>query len=139
MTGSHPEEFLRTILERALDAIESGRSEHIYRRDHKTGKKVIYHLARDLEKLDACCSNSMVTTESDYWGVIQDCLESALSEPRNSFKQPEEKIASHKEVDGLEMFAFVVQLPDFTCPIYTKFCLKKQSDGTWYVSIDCHT
>jgi len=137
MTGAHTGEFLRNILECALDAMENGRYRHIY--DLRSGRKVAWHIERDLERLDACCPDSRVITEMDYWGVIQDCLELALSAPQKTYKQPLENRASHEEVDGLEMFAFVVQLPDFTRPIYTKFCLKEQSDGTWYVSIDCHT
>ena len=137
MTDSPSEEFLKEILERALDAISAGLREHIY--DIRAGRKVAWHLDRDLEKLNACCPDFEITTESDYWGVVQDCLEVALSAPRKSYKQPKEKICSHDEADGLPMFAFVVRLPDFTRPIYTKFCLKEQSDGTWYVSIDCHT
>ncbi len=137
MTGPHTEAFLKGILDRALGALDAGRYQHIY--DLRAGRKVAWHLDRDLERLDACCPNSRITNETDYWGVIQDCLEFALSAPEKTYKQPQENCASHDEVDGLEMFAFVVQLPDFTRPIYTKFCLKEQTDGTWYVSIDCHT
>jgi hypothetical protein len=138
MTGAHTEEFLISILECALDAIEEGRREHIYRRDYKSGQKIIYHLARDLEKLDACCPDYPINNEIHYWSVIIDCLETALGNPLAAYKQPEEPICSHKEAHGSEMFAFVVQLEDFTRPIYTKFCLKQQTDGTWYISIDCH-
>ena len=137
MTDSPSEEFLKEILERALDAIGAGRYDHIY--DVRSGRKVVWHLDRDLERLDACCPASRITEEDDYWGIVQDCLEAALCEPLQTYKQPEEHICTNKEAAGLEMFAFVVALPDFTRPIYTKFCLKEQSDGTWYVSIDCHT
>ena len=137
MTALYSEAFLKEILERALDAISAGRYQHIH--DFRSGRTVAWHLERDLERLDACCPASRITTETDYWGVVQDCLEAALSAPEEAYKQPHDKICSHEEADGLEMFAFVVQLPDFTRPIYTKFCLKEQPDGTWYVSIDCHT
>jgi len=136
MTDFPTEEFLKEILDRALDAISAGRYDHIY--DIRSGRKVAWHLERDLEKLDACCPTSRITSEEDYWGVVLDCLEAAFAAPRATYKEPQEKISSHEEADGLEMFAFVVQLPDFTRPIYTKFCLKEQSDGTWYISIDCH-
>jgi hypothetical protein len=81
----------------------------------------------------------VIKNEKSYWGVIIDCLETALEDPVNTHKKPEEPICSHKEALGLEMFAFVVQLDDFTREIYTKFCLKPLTDGTWYISIDCHT
>lgn len=139
MTVPYDEAFLREFLERALDATEEGRREHIYRRDHQTGRRVIYHLERDLEKLNACCLNYDITTEDSYWGVILDCLEAACENPLGSYRRPQEPFCSHAEALGSEMFAFEVKLEDFTHPIYTKFCLKEQPDGTWYVSIDCHT
>lgn len=139
MTGAHNEESLRTILECALDAIEDGRREHIFRRDHETGRKVAYHQARDLERLDACCPKYTITSEQSYWGTILDCLEAALENPLATYSPPTEPICSHEEALGSEMYAFVVELEDFTRPIYTKFCLVEQTDGTWYVSIDCHT
>lgn len=137
MTPPPSAEFLKKILERALDAISAGHYQHIH--DFRSGRRVAWHLDRDLERLDACCPASRITNETDYWGIVQDCLEAALSAPEKTYKQPQDNICTHEEADGLEMFAFVVQLPDFTRPIYTKFCLKSQPDGTWYVSIDCHT
>jgi len=139
MIGARTEEFLRNLIERALDAIENGRREHIYRWDHTSGRKVAYHQARDLDSLDACCRQYDITTEKSYWMIILDCLEAALDDPLGTYTPPTEPICSHEEALGAEMHAFVVELEDFTRPIYTKFCLKEQTDGTWYVSIDCHT
>jgi hypothetical protein len=137
MSESHSDAFLKEILESAIDAVEDGRREHIYRRD-QTGRKVIWHFDNNLERLDACCKFN-ITNEEDYWGVVLDCLEMALANPQGSYKEPEESTCSHDEALGNEMFAFVVQLEDFTRPIYTKFCLIDRSDGKWYISIDCHT
>ena len=139
MTGDRDEGFLRVLLERALDAIENGRREHIYRRDYGSGRQIAYHLARDLDRLDACCPNFTINNEQSYWGIILDCLEAALENPLATYKPPTEPICSHDEAPGSEMHAFVIELEDFTRPIYTKFCLKELTDGTWYVSIDCHT
>ena len=127
-------EELTDILHRALDALESGRHGHIYRRSGEP-----WHLFRDLEKLDACCPEATIQKEETYWGIILECLEEALQDPIGTYKEPEEPISNHKEALDHKMFAFIVQLEDFTCPIYTKFCLKEQTDGTWYISIDCHT
>ena len=131
---THPEAFLREVLQQAWDAISDNRYEHIY--DGRNGRKVPWHYERDIEKLHACCPNSDVKEEDDYWGVVQDCLEAALENPVEFYKPPKNKGCSHHEASGLEMYAFVVQLEDFTRPIYTKFCLKQKSDGQWYVSID---
>lgn len=139
MTAPHSEAFLREILERALDALEEGQRGHIYRRDHQTGRRIIYHLDRDLERLSACCRDFPVTKEQTYWEIITECLEAALDDPLGTYKRPQEPICSHDEAPGAEMFAFVVELPDFTKPIYTKFCLLEQKDGTLYLSIRCHT
>jgi len=118
-------EKLTTILNLALNALEKGRNGHIYRRSGEP-----WHLANNLERLNACCPDFQIKTEDDYWGVILDCLETALISPLDYYKQPQKPISSHKEAKNLEMFAFVTQLEDFTRPIYTKFCLKEQSDGT---------
>lgn len=134
MSLPHSAEELTTILNVALDALEEGRREHIYRRANEP-----WHLANNLERLNACCPDFQIKTENDYWEIILDCLEIALSSPLDYYKQPQEPISSHKEAANLEMFAFVTKLEDFTRAIYTKFCLKEQSDGTWYISIDCHT
>lgn len=139
MNSPYSVEQLTEILHRALDALESGRRGHIYRRSRETGAEEPFHLRRDLEKLDACCRDFDVKKESTYWEIIVDCLETALDDPRGAYKRPEKPICSHDEALALEMFSFVVQLEDFTRPIYTKFCLKEQTDGTWYISIDCHT
>lgn len=140
MTTSESEDnHLREVLNQALDAIEAGQRQHICRRCQQTSNTVIWHYDRDLEKLNACCPGFEITTEEDYWGIIIDCLETALEDPAAHYKQPQEHICDHSEAYGLEMFAFVVKLKDFTREIYTKFCLKKLIDGTWYVSIDCHT
>jgi hypothetical protein len=139
MLDDHPEEQLREILERALAALESGRYEHIYRRCPTTGRRVVWHLERDLERLDACCPKFKIADEETYFEIIFDCLEKALENPSKHYQPPEEDICTHPEAEGLEMFAFVVELDDFTRAIYTKFCLKELSDGEWYVSIDCHT
>lgn len=131
------QEELRDILHRALDAISENRYEPIY--DIRNGRRVAWHYERDIEKLNACCPSSDISEDDDYWGVVQDCLEAALENPSVSYKQPKNSKCSHHEALGLEMFAFVVKLPDFTRNIYTKFCLREKSDGQWYVSIDCHT
>ena len=136
MTGPYTEEDLKGIIGCALDALSDNRYEHIY--DKRSGRKVGWHLDRDIERLSACCSSD-ITEEDDYWGVIQDCLEKALQNPLSTYKRPQQSICSHEEAENLEMFAFVVKLPDFTTNIYTKFCLKEKTDGTWYVSIRCHT
>jgi hypothetical protein len=81
MTAPYTEAFLKEILDRALDATVEGRREHIYRRDHQTGRRVIYHLKRDLEKLDACCPKYDITSEKSYWEIILECLESAYENP----------------------------------------------------------
>ncbi len=133
MSSSYTKEELEEILNCALDAIEEGRRNHIYQRGEP------WHLPRDLERLDACCPSDDIKNEESYWGVIIDCLETALEDPISYYKQPEEPICSNKEALDLEMFAFVVQLDDFTRKIYTKFYLKLLTDGTWYISIDCHT
>lgn len=139
MSEYHSEDQLKEILERALAALERGSYEHIYRRCPETGKRIAWHLDRDLERLNACCPKFEVGDEEAYFGIIMDCLEVALDDPAAHYKRPEKEICTHPEADGLEMFAFVVKLDDFTRPIYTKFCLKELSDGDWYVSIDCHT
>ncbi len=139
MHEAHSEERLKEILERALTALENGCREHIYRRCPETGRRIIWHLARDLERLNACCPKYQIDDEETYFEIITDCLEVALEDPSEHYKRPADYISTHPETDGLEMFAFVVELDDFTRPIYTKFCLKKLPDGDWYVSIDCHT
>jgi hypothetical protein len=137
MTGPpYTEDDLKEILKCALDAISARRYDHIY--DKRSGRKVVWHWEQDMERLHACC-HSDIMDEEDYWGVIQDCLEIALQNPLATYKRPQQPICSHEEAEDHEMFAFVVQLPDFTRKIYTKFCLKQKSDGTWYVSIRCHT
>ncbi len=139
MSGDHSEEELKEILERALAALESGRYDHIYRRCPNTGRRIVWHLDRDLERLNACCPKYQIKDERDYFEIIVDCLETALEDPAKHYQRPEEDICTHPEADGLEMFAFVVELEEFTREIYTKFCLKELSDGEWYISIDCHT
>ena len=134
-----PEEELRDILKRALDALEEGNRGHIHRRDLRTGRRIIHHLDRDLERLNACCQDFPVTKEQTYWEIITEYLEAALEDPLGTYKRPQEPVCSHGEALGAKMFAFVVELPDFTKPIYTKFCLLDQKDGTMYVSIRCHT
>lgn len=134
MSSPYTDKELIDILTRALDALESGRRGHIYRRPNEP-----WHLGRDLERLNECCPESDITKEKAYWYVILDCLEAALEDPSGTYKQPKEPISSHKEALGHEMFSFIVQLQDFTRPIYTKFCIKEETDGTWYISIDCHT
>jgi hypothetical protein len=136
MPESESAAFLKEILERAIDAISEGRRDHIYRWEAR--RRVILHYERDRDRLDACCAGDVIT-EEDYWGVILDCLELALEDPVGTYKRPQSPFSSHKEAPEEEMYAFVVQLDDFTCPIYTKFCLIEKSDGTWYVSIRCHT
>jgi len=138
MPESDSAAFLKEILERAIDAISDGRRDHIYRWDHKSGRKVIWHFENNIERLDACC-NSDIRTEDHYWEVILDCLEQALEDPVGTYKRPEMPKSSHKEAPGEEMYAFRVKLDGFTRRIYTKFCLVEKMDGTWYVSIDCHT
>lgn len=138
MTSPHDEAFLREILERALDAISARQREHIYRYDHNEKRQVVFHLASNLDKLNCCCPKYSITEESTYWDIIVECLEIALEDPVSASKPPLQPICSHKEAAGLEMHAFVVRLPDFIRPIYTKFCLKEQPDGNYYVSIDCH-
>ena len=138
MPEPHSVVFLKEILERAIDALAEGRRDHIYRKDYKTGRRVIWHFDNNIERLNACCDYN-IENEDDYWGIVFDCLEAALTDPQGSYKQPEEPISSHDEALGHEMFAFVVQLDDFRRPIYTKFCIIDRSDGTWYISIDCHT
>jgi len=134
MSSPYTNEELIDILNLALDALESPRRGHIYRRPNEP-----WHLGRDLEKLNACCPDFEITTEKAYWDVILDCLIKALADPSGTYKRPQEPISSHKEALGLEMYSFIVQLDDFTRPIYTKFCLKEETDETWYISIDCHT
>lgn len=137
MTGPRfTEDDLKAILECALDAISANRYEHIY--DKRRGRKVVWHLDHDIERLHACCASDIIN-EDDYWGVIQDCLETALQNPLATYKRPQHPICSHEEAEDHEMYAFVVKLPDFTTKIYTKFCLIQKTDGTWYVSIRCHT
>ncbi len=138
MSVSYSAASLMEILRRAISAVGDGRRDHIYRQDFQTGRRVIYHFDNNIERLNACCETE-IENEDDYWGVVLDCLEAALADPERSYKRPEEPICSHNEAIGHEMFAFVVQLEDFTRPIYTKFCLIEQSDGAWYISIDCHT
>lgn len=134
MSDPSPIEELTDILHRALAALESGRRDHIYRRPGEP-----WHLPRDLEKLDACCPDSTIGDEEAYRDIILDCLEEALQDPIGTYKEPEEPICGHVEARGHQMFAFVVQLEDFTRPIYTKFCHIELTDGTWYISIGCHT
>jgi len=134
MSPTYTKAELVDILERALSALEDGRRDHIYRRPHEP-----WHLARDLERLNACCPKFTINTEDDYWGIIVDCLEIALQSPEETYKPPQHNICTHQEAKDHIMYAFVVQLSDFTRRIYTKFCLKELTDGTWYISIDCHT
>ena len=134
MSPTYTEAELVDILERALCSLEEGRRDHIYRRPNEP-----WHLARDLERLDACCPEGTINREEDYWGVILDCLELALQNPEKTYKLPENSVCSHQEAIHEVMHAFVVQPSDFTRPIYTKFCLKELTDGTWYISIGCHT
>lgn len=133
MNPAYTEDQLAGILETALDALESGKRGHIYRRNEP------WHFNRDIERLNACCPNYALRTEDDYWNIILDCLESAQLCPLQCYKPPQEPTCSHGEALGETMHAFVVELEDFTRPIYTKFCLTEHSDGTWYISIDCHT
>ena len=135
----HSETELREILNRALDALEEGKRSHIYRRHPQTSRRMAYHLDRDLERLSTCCRDFPVTKEQTYWEIITECLEAALEDPLGTYKCPQEPICSHDEALGVEMFAFVVELPDFTKPIYTKFCLVELEDGALYASIRCHT
>jgi hypothetical protein len=138
MSESHSAAFLKEILGRAIDALAEGRRDHIYRRDFQTGRRVIWHFDNNLERLNACCEFD-IENEEDYWGVVLDCLETAFADPVGSYKKPQEPTCSHSEAYGHEMFAFIVQLDDFTRSVYTKFCLIDRSDGRWYISIDCHT
>jgi hypothetical protein len=139
MTGYYSADFLTEILERALTAIVEQRREHVCRWDYLSHRNVTWHYDHNLDRLNACCPGFTITTEDGYWGVVQDCLELALENPVETYKRPENPICSHREADGHEMYAFVVKLEDFTRPIYTKFCLKELADGTYYVSISCHT
>ncbi|MBK1830526.1 hypothetical protein JIN77_07300 [Verrucomicrobiaceae bacterium R5-34] len=134
MSIHYTDEELTDILQRALDALGSGRYDHVYRRPSEP-----FHMARGLTRLNACWRDGDDLDEDDYWLIIIDCLEAALLAPLKAYKCPEEPICSHPEALDLEMFAFVIELPDFTRAIYTKFCLKELSDGTWYISIGCHT
>lgn len=134
MSAPYTSDELTDILERALAAMESGLYDHVYRRPDEP-----WHMERDLDRLNACCPKYKLSEEVDYWDTVQDCLTIALSAPESAYKKPEEPICSHKEALELEMYAFVVQHPHFSRPIYTKFCLKEKPDGTWYISIDCHT
>lgn len=136
MTGDYSSEFLTEILERALIAIEERRREHVY--DRRNGLKVIWHYDRDFDRLKSCCDSELID-EDDYWGIVQDCLCWAKNDPLTYYKRPQQPICSHEEAFDEEMYAFVVKLPDFTRKIYTKFSLIEKDDGTWYVSIRCHT
>lgn len=129
---------LQKILERAIDAIKRGHYEHVYRRDYPTGQTVIWHFANNMSRLNACCLAGQLYDEDDYMAVIRECLENAAQSPLGAYKRPENNVCSHQEALGLEMYAFVVTHEDFSLPIYTKFCLKEQINGTWYVCIDCH-
>ncbi len=134
----HSATFLQEILRLAIEAIKCGRYEHVYRRDFFTGQTVIWHFANNLSRLNACCLSGELYDEDDCMAVICECLENAQLSPFGTYKRPENNVCSHQEALGLEMFAFVVSHEDFSLPIYTKFCLKEQINGTWYVCIDCH-
>jgi hypothetical protein len=136
MMGAYTAEQLTEILERALTAIEEKRRGHVY--DKRNGRQVIWHYDSDFERLKDCCDSDIID-EDDYWGIVQDCLVHALNAPLFYYKRPQQPICSHEEALDEEMYAFVVKLPDFKRKIYTKFSLIEKDDGTWYVSIRCHT
>ena len=132
MPLSHTEEEWRAVLERAFDAYDANRHDHIR---HKNGE--LWNVARDIEKLDACCHLYKITYD-DYWAIVIECLELAIEDPAGTYKQPESAVCDHDEANGEEMFAFVVKHADFTRPIYIKYALTLEPDGEWYFSISCH-
>ncbi len=67
MPEPHSAVFLKEILESAIDALAEGRRDHIYRRDFKTGRRVIWHFDNNIERLNACCE-SYIENEDDYLG-----------------------------------------------------------------------
>lgn len=134
----HSASALLEILQYAIDALVDGRVRLVKRWDPRSGKKVPWHFDRDIEQLNACCQAGTLYDQEDYVAVILECLEIAFENPLATYKPPMNNICSHKEAQGREMFAFVVRHPDFSIPLYTKFCLIEQSNGTWYISIDCH-
>lgn len=138
MTAPYTAEELTIILNLALDAIEAEepRRDHVY--DKRNGRRVRWHYDHDFERLKSCCKFA-IFDEDDYWGIVQDCLNNALKDPLACYKRPQDYICSHEEAEDEEMYAFAVKLPDFRRKIYTKFSLIEKDDGTWYVSIRCHT
>ena len=139
MSSPYSVEKLTDILMLALTALESGRYDHVYRRSQESGEEEPWHLGRDIDRLNACCPDFTIFDEDQYWDIVEECLKEAINAPLEAYKKPKEPISSHQEAPGNEMYAFIAQLEDFTRPIYTKFCLKELNDGTWYISIDCHT
>lgn len=126
-------EELTSILEVAIDAIMNNRYGPV---SNHTGQAV--HMDRDLHKLTAVSDYDQID-EEDYWDIIVDCLKSALTNPLYFYKRPQEFISTgHYQTEGLELYAFVVKLDDFRRPLYTKFCLKEQQHGIYYLHIDCH-
>lgn len=74
-----------------------------------------------------------------YLDLIYECLQLAAENPVACYRHPHEPISTkHASSAGLRMWPFCVQHPDFSQPIYFKFCLRPAPDGATYIHIDCH-
>ncbi|MFW5894208.1 MAG: hypothetical protein ACOCUY_03645 [Verrucomicrobiota bacterium] len=90
------------------------------------------HVEADMEELE-------IASRRDYWQLVFECILLALESPAGCFR-PTSPPKSTKDGDTKNLFLwpFEVYHEDREQFLYFKFCLKKQSDGTHYLHIDCH-
>jgi hypothetical protein len=90
------------------------------------------HVEADIHELNLADLN-------DYLDLIFECLQLAAKDPVACYRHPQEPISTkHPLSSGLRMWPFCVDHPNFSQPIYFKFCLRQNPDGATYIHIDCH-
>jgi hypothetical protein len=93
------------------------------------------HVVADLDKLGV--------DESTYWSLLPRLIDTVLAVgPAKCYagRYPADRVSKHPGFNTLEMWAFKTTLPEYTFPIYFKFCLKEHpiTKELQYCHVDCH-
>ncbi len=90
------------------------------------------HVVADMEEL-------RLSNLEEYWQLVYECVQLALEDPLGCYRHPTpRKSTKMKETKGLFMWPFEVHHEECDQNLYFKFCLKEDTDGKYYLHIDCH-